>query len=82
MIVEILGWVSTALVLVGYITNAAGYSKTAMLTWIFGDIGWITYDVFIDNLSHLVLSIVIICINVYGIYRIIISKRKNTCIKQ
>ncbi len=36
----------------------------------FGDTGWITYDFFIDNYSHLVLSLVIIAINVYGIYRI------------
>ena len=68
--IEILGWISTALVLAGYISNARGWTKTAMITWIIGDTGWITYDFFIDNYSHLVLSLVIIAINVYGIYRI------------
>ena len=65
--IEVLGWVSTALVLVGFILNAKGIINWAMVTWIVGDIGWITYDFFIDNFSHLVLSLVIISINIYGI---------------
>ena len=67
--IELLGWVSTLLVLLGYIMNARGNSKLAMITRIVGDTGWITYDFFIDNLSHLVLSLIIIAINVYGIIR-------------
>jgi hypothetical protein len=70
MIIESIGWISTALVLIGYFSNAKGYTKTAMITWIIGDTGWITYDIFIDNISHLMLSLVIICINLFGIYRI------------
>jgi hypothetical protein len=76
--IEILGWLSTTLVLAGYVSNARGWTKTAMITWIIGDTGWITYDFFIDNLSHLVLSLVIIAINVYGIYRL----WKNLSVKQ
>ena len=68
--IELLGWGSTALVLLGYIMNARGNSNIAMITWIVGDTGWIIYDFFIDNLSHLVLSLIIIAINVYGIIRI------------
>jgi hypothetical protein len=68
--IEALGWISTALVLLGYISNATGRTKLAMVTWIAGDIGWITYDFFINNFSHLVLSLVIIIINLYGIYRL------------
>ena len=68
--IELLGWGSTALVLLGYIMNARGNSNIAMITWIIGDTGWIIYDFFIDNLSHLVLSLIIIAINVYGIIRI------------
>ena len=67
--IEILGWASTALVLMGYILNAKQKFKLAMTVWIIGDIGWITYDFFIDNISHLVLSAVIISINLYGIYQ-------------
>lgn len=70
MIIESIGWISTTLVLIGYFSNAKGYTKTAMITWIIGDTGWITYDIFIDNISHLLLSLVIICINLFGIYRI------------
>jgi uncharacterized membrane protein YozB (DUF420 family) len=39
-----------------------------MVAWIVGDIGWITYDIFIDNFSHLALSAIIISINLFGIY--------------
>ena len=68
---EIIGWISTLLVLIGYFTNARGKYRTAMYTWIIGDIGWITYDIYIANISHLTLSLVIIAINTYGIYKII-----------
>jgi len=76
MFIETLGWSSTALVLAGYIFNARQLSKLAMYTWIIGDIGWITYDLLIDNLSHMVLSLVIILINLYGIYNNL--KKKKT----
>lgn len=66
--IEILGWVSTLLVLAGYIANARAMRRTAMITWIAGDIGWIVYDVYIDNTSHMVLSFIIIAINLYGLF--------------
>ena len=65
--IEVLGWSSTVLVLIGFILNARGHFTWAMCMWIVGDVGWITYDFFIDNFSHLVLSLVIISINIYGI---------------
>ena len=75
--IETLGWISTALVLFGYVLNARQYSKQAMIAWIVGDIGWITYDFYIDNFSHLVLSLVIIAINLYGIWNLL-SKKKTS----
>ena len=67
--IEVLGWTSTVLVLLGYVLNAKMRYQAAMIVWIVGDIGWITYDFFITNISHLVLSVVIISINLYGIYQ-------------
>ena len=67
--IEALGWTSTILVLFGYILNAKMKHRAAMVAWIVGDVGWITYDFFITNISHLVLSLVIISINLYGIYQ-------------
>jgi len=58
--IEVVGWVSTLLVLAGYISNARGRYVLAMSTWIIGDVGWITYDIFIYNFSHLTLSLIII----------------------
>lgn len=65
-----LGWISTVLVLIGYIANAKGYYLVAMITWIVGDIGWIAYDIYINNYSHMFLSLIIISINVFGIIRL------------
>jgi|TARA_R110001592_G_scaffold54783_1_gene167807 hypothetical protein len=68
--IEALGWISTFLVLIGYTLNAKGKFQYAMVAWIVGDIGWITYDFYISNFSHLVLSSVIILLNLYGIFNI------------
>ncbi len=73
--IEILGWVGTVLVLIGYWANSNLQHRLAMTTWIAGDVIWITYDVFIENWSHMVLSLVIIGINIYGIYKIIANGR-------
>ena len=78
--IELLGWLSTALVLLGFVFNSKGKYTLAMITWIVGDIGWITYDFYIANFSHLVLSAVIISINLYGIYNI--KKMKKDRFKQ
>ena len=68
---ETMSWFCTMLVLIGYYLNSQKRYLPAMLTWIVGDIGWIAYDLYIDNVSHMVLSIIIIVLNVIGIYKII-----------
>ena len=73
--IEILGWFGTVLVLIGYWANSNLQHRLAMTTWIVGDVIWITYDIFIENWSHMVLSSVIIGINIYGIYKIITNGR-------
>ena len=77
--IEALGWVCTALVLIGFIVNARGQFLPALVWWIIGDVGWIVYDIYIHNMSHLVLGIVIIAINIYGIRR---YQKTNKCINQ
>jgi len=78
--VEILGWFSTVMILLGALVNARGRSLYAMVIWILGDLCWLVYDVFIFNYSHLTLCLVIIIINVYGIYRLwkLSSDKKNS----
>ena len=68
--IEALGWISTVLVLIGYTLNAKGKFQYAMVAWIIGDVGWITYDFYISNFSHLALSSIIIVLNLYGIWNI------------
>ena len=75
--IETLGWISTILVLEVYIFNAQHYTKLAMFSWILGDIGWVTYDLLITNISHMVLSLVIISINIYGIWNICKTKKER-----
>jgi hypothetical protein len=66
--IEALGWIGTALILLGTFVNARGLFLYAFIIWIIGDITWIIYDSFINNFSHLSLSATIILINLYGIY--------------
>ena len=73
--VDIIGWVATGLVLIGYWLNSNRLHYHAMAVWIVGDIGWITYDVMRSIYPHLTLSAVIILLNLYGIYKIL--KNKN-----
>ena len=51
-----------------YIFNAKEKLLLALIVWILGDIGWIVYDILINNYSHMTLSSIIIVINIYGIY--------------
>lgn len=70
MLISLLGWVSTALVLLGFGANAYGARVLAIVIWIIGDIGWISYDLIIMNYSHMILSIIIIFINLIAINRL------------
>lgn len=67
---EYLGWAATVTVLLGFIFNSKRYSLTACILWIVGDIGWVIYDILIQNFSHMTLSFVIILINLYAIRNI------------
>jgi hypothetical protein len=74
--IESIGWISTLLVLIGFVLNAKSYIRPAMVVWIIGDIGWISYDIFIHNYSHLALSAIIITINLYGIWNSLLQTKK------
>lgn len=75
--IEAFGWVGTALVLLGYFFNAQAKYYTAMVTWIVGDILWITYDIVREIYPHLTLCVVVVLINLYGIYNILKSKSRS-----
>lgn len=74
---ELFGWICTITVLIGFILNSIQKLKYAIYVWIIGDIGWILYDMSIRNYSHLVLSVVIILINLYGLYKIQKNESRN-----
>jgi hypothetical protein len=71
---EIIGWLATILVLIGFVVNAKGKPLQAMILWIVGDLMWIVFDCLRSIHPHLVLSTAIIAINSYGIYNL---KKKN-----
>lgn len=73
--VELLGWLCTLLVIIGFYFNSKQKLALAIILWVIGDIGWIVYDVLINNFSHGVLSGLIIAINLYGIYNIKTKKK-------
>ena len=66
---EILGWICTVLVLIGYFLNANKKLIQALIIWLIGDIGWIIYDIHINNFSHLTLCTIIIGINIFGLIK-------------
>jgi len=68
---EIIGWIATILVLIGYSLNSSTKYRMAMIIWILGDILWITYDILRGIYPHLCLSSIIIILNLYGIYKIL-----------
>ena len=74
---ELFGWICTIMIVIGFILNSIGKLKYAIYVWIIGDIGWILYDLSIRNYSHLVLSVVIILINLYGLYKIQKNESRN-----
>lgn len=63
-----IGWVSTLLILGGYYFNSVEKRRAAFISWIVGDIGWVVYDLFISNWSHMTLSFIIIFLNLYGMH--------------
>ena len=65
------------MIVIGFILNSIGKLKYAIYVWIIGDIGWILYDLSIRNYSHFALSIIIIIINVYGLYKLKENEEKN-----
>ena len=54
--IELVGWISTGLILFGYIFNSRMKYKLALISWISGDVGYIFYNIKIDNYSHLFLN--------------------------
>jgi len=75
MWIEAVGWLGSALVLIGYIFNSRAQYNLAIYTWLVGDATWITYDILRNIYPHLFLSSIIIIINLYAIYNIIKNKK-------
>jgi hypothetical protein len=76
--IEIFSWGCTILILLGFYLNSESKSLSAAICWITGDIGWIIYDIHIQNPSHAVLSAVIILINLKFLKSILnVSNKSN-----
>jgi len=73
--IELVGWISTWLLLFEYIFNSRMKYKLALLSWISGDVGYIFYNIKIDNYSHLFLCITLIIINIYGMYNVLKNEK-------
>lgn len=68
--IEIVGWLGTLAVILGYWLNANGKLFPALVIWIVGDLIWIAYDLYREIFPHLGLCAFIIVINSYGIFKI------------
>ena len=70
--IELLGWIATALLLIGYYLNAKK-NLNSWLVWLVGNSVMLIYALFIDSYSVAFLSVVLVFLNIYG-FR---SWRKN-----
>jgi hypothetical protein len=68
--IETIGYIATALVLIGYALNSQQRLLGACITWIIGDVLWVTYDIMIQNMPHTILSALIIALNIRAITRL------------
>ena len=68
MIVELIGWLATILLLIGYYLNAQ--KKIASWSvWAMGNSIMLLYAHLIQSYSVMFLSFVLIALNIYGYYR-------------
>ena len=65
MIVDLIGWLGTALIMLGYIFNAKK-NKVCFLIWGFGNIAFLIYGYFINAIPQIAISVFVIGMNVYG----------------
>ena len=65
MDIELLGWLATFILLVGYWANA--HKKLfSWIVWAVGNLLMLVYALVIQSYSVAFLSIVLICMNIYG----------------
>ena len=65
MYIDIIGWLATILVLLGFYFNARK-NILCFLSWIVGDVLWLYYSYLTDTIPHAGQSFVIIVLNIYG----------------
>lgn len=65
MNIEILGWIATAILLVGYYLNAKKYISSFII-WFTGNALMGIYAYVIESFSVVALSIVLMVLNLYG----------------
>ena len=63
--IEIIGWIGTGLILLGYYLNA-NKKTSSWITWFIGNISMLIYSLGINAWPQVVLAIVLIILNVYG----------------
>ena len=65
MNIEILGWIATAILLIGYYLNAKKYISSFII-WFTGNALMGIYAYVIESFSVVALSIVLMILNLYG----------------
>ncbi len=66
--IKILGWICTIFTLLGFYLNARKLT-IAFYIWIIGDSGWIWYSYLTHTTPHAGQCLIIILLNIYGIYK-------------
>jgi hypothetical protein len=70
--INLLGWLATSLILLGYYLNAK-QDTSSWIVWFVGNLCMLVYSIFISAWPQVGLAVALLCLNVYGY----IEWRKN-----
>jgi len=68
MSLDTISWILTVWAIIGAILNARGSIK-GFYIWIVGNIGWVAYNLYIEEWALAALFVVYTLISTYGIYQ-------------
>ena len=65
MIIDLIGWLGTTMIMIGYYLNAKKY-KMCFYVWGIGNVAFLIYSYLINAIPQIAVSFFVLGMNVYG----------------
>ncbi|MBT4207355.1 hypothetical protein HOE22_03320 [Candidatus Woesearchaeota archaeon] len=65
MIIDLIGWLGTTMIMIGYYLNAKKY-KMCFYVWGIGNVAFLIYSYLINAIPQIAVSVFVLGMNVYG----------------